>query len=791
MKISYLWIKDFVDFKGSPEDLSKIFLDMLGFDTAAILRFNTTIENVVTAKVEEKGKHPNADKLSLCQVFDGATRFRVVCGAPNVAAGQTVALARVGAKLPNGINITQAKIRGEESNGMICSARELGLGEDHTGIMVLPSDTALGQDIRDVLAMNDAILDLEVTPHRPDALSHWGLAREVSAATGKKLRMPAVKLPAAKRRADLVKIEAPDLCPRYIGRVIEGVAVAPSPLWMKLRLERCGIRSINNVVDITNYVLLELGHPLHAFDRDRLAEGRVVARRGRPGEKMAGLDGVTRPVEDALVIADAQSPAALAGVMGGEASGVKDATKNLLLESAVFAPSTVRRSRTRLNVATESSFRFERGTDPAIAGLASQRAADLILSLAGGRLTAEQDAWARKLKPASLRVQPARVNSLLGTALPVPEMKKQLERLGIKTAGTSGVLALTPPVHRHDLRETADIAEEILRLAGYDKVPSRYRPAAEPAGGENALQRLTRSARSFYTANGFFEAKNYGLVSRQAWEKLAGAAAVTPVELDNPLSLSGEILAPSLLVNLLENLKTNLRRGGRNVRLFETATAFRRDGKTVRETRSLSWVAQGETSNGHWKFKPRALEFWDAKSWVKNLLTDWRLAGLRFEPAGAPSLLHPAESLTLRVGEKSVGFFGRIHPARAEALDAPVDTFLAEMDLSSIAGERFLEPAFTGLPTYPAVFRDFSLIFPEKASWLAVALHLRRQFDWVENVELFDVFTGGGLPAGHRSLAFRLTLRHPDRTLADADVNDITAKILESLKTTFGATLRG
>lgn len=788
MKISLAWLREFVDFDLSPEETAKR-LRSLGFDTASITKIGEEVSGVVAAKVESRDKHPNADKLSLCQVFDGKDRFRVVCGAPNVAAGQTVPLARLGAKLPGGVEIKPAKIRGEESQGMLCSTRELGLGEDHSGIFVLPEGTPLGEDIRKTLTLGDAVLDVEVMPNRPDMLSHWGVAREIAALLKKPLKLPDASVPEAPK-ASLVALEEKELCTRYIARSFDGLKAGPSPLWLRLKLERCGIRSINNLVDVTNYVLLELGHPLHVFDRALLSGGAVTVRMGRAGEKLACLDGQERSVEKVLVIADNSKPQAAAGVMGGASSGVTDKTTSVLLESAHFQASHVRASRRALNVSTESSYRFERGTDRDMAALASKRAAHLILALAGGKMTGLQEAEGAAVKSTPVRVVPSKVESMLGFPLPAATLKDFMERLGFTVTSEGETLALTPPVHRHDVKETADVAEEAGRLSGFDSVPARLRAAAQELESPSNERQLMLSGRELLIGQGFFEAQNYGLVSNAAWAALAGAGAEKGVELDNPLSLSGELLAPSLLPPLLANLQLNRRRGAANVRFFESARIFKNGTAGVEERTCLSFVAEGLGGDEHWKFKARPLAYWDAKSWVKGLFKAWRLPGVSFSAESIPSFLHPIEGQTVRAGGETAGFFGRLHPRRAAELDLSPDTFVAELDLTALALLQPLALRFTGLSLHPALIRDFSLVFPNNVSWQSIALHVMKEADHAENVELFDVYKGEGLPVDHRSLAFRVSFRHPERTLTDAEAAKIQEKILSSLKSSFGAALR-
>ncbi len=805
MKISYLWLKEFVDFDLSPEELCTL-LRNLGFDTGSVETFGGEIKNVVTARVLSRDKHPNADKLSLCKVFDGKDHFDVVCGAPNVAAGQVVPLARVGALLPGGMKIDKAVIRGQASFGMLCSARELGLAEDAVGIMVLPEGTPLGENIGDTLFMHEAVLDVEVMPNRPDVLSHWGVAREIAAALKKKLRLPDMKIPKVKKSSGLVQIESPILCTRYVGRVVNNVQVRPSPLWMRLRLERCGIRSINNLVDVTNYVLLELGHPQHVFDRDLLREGRVVVRQARPNESLLCLDEQTRALGRDLLIADAENPVAIAGIMGGELSAVNEKTGHLLLESAHFESSNIRRSRKCLNMSTESSYRFERGTDWTMVDLASRRTTHLVLSLAGGTLTQEQDVYLQKPKISRVHADANRVNGLLGTSLPHADIRSCLMRLGFVCRGKGARLTLTPPIHRQDVKELADVAEEVVRLAGYDKVPQQRRNSTQEPDRTSRESHLVLKAKDFFVGQGFYEARNYGLVSRKQVDDLYADKLEACVALENPVSTACEFLCPGLLAGLLQNLQANLRHGTEDVRLFETARVFLKnklsagEGHTppkanndisdIKEWLSLAWVAAGRQQAEHWQHKTRLLDVWDAKSWVSGLLREWRFHQVKAKSSDLPVFLHPGEAQSIFVRDKPLGFFGRIHPRQAELWDVPKDVFVGEVNLSMAASLRSADIQFQGLPKHPAVIRDFSMIFPEKISWASISAFLMQQSEWVEDVQLFDLFVDPSIPSGHRSLSFRLFFRTPERTLTDAEVNGVQEKNITRLKNEFSAISR-
>jgi phenylalanyl-tRNA synthetase beta chain len=789
VKISVAWLREFVPFTQSPEELANL-LRGLGFDTASLTTVGGPVTNVVTARVEVCGKHPNADRLSLCTVFDGTDRFQVVCGAPNVGAGKIVPLARVGAVLPGGMTIQKAKLRGVESSGMLCSARELGLGDDHSGLFLLPEDTPLGEDIAKTLSLGDTVLDVEVTPNRPDVLSHWGVAREVAAVLGLPLTLPPSHDEVPPAVSGLVTNDAPDLCDRYIGRTLEGVTVTPSPLAVRLRLERCGIRAINNLVDVTNYVLLEWGHPLHVFDRDQLADGRVVIRRARAGESLACLDGVTRFLDDALVIADAVKPAAVAGIMGGAPSAVGNETRRVLLESARFAPSSVRRTRGRLNLSTESSYRFERGTDAAVAGWAVRRATALILQWAGGALTGEQDVDLRTATSPALIVRPSRIDALLGFPVGPEKIVRLLTSLNFHCEPQGDTVRITPPPHRHDVRDTADVAEEVARLVGYDGVPLRCRAASQAWDPPSAVRSLADKALPILLGEGFFEASNPGLVTRVTWERFhPGGAALA--ELANPSSSAGECLSPDLLPGLLANAQTNRRHGRSPIRLFEIGTTFAAADDGVREEQRLAWIAVGESAPTHWKYRPRPLEIWDAKTWMKALLKSWRLAGARFDAGAGHPALHPSESMAVKgTDAEPLGWFGRLHPRQAESWDLPPDTFVGEIRLNAAATQATVPARHRTLSRFPAVLRDFSLTFPTSVPWLSVSLWLHASSPWVESVELFDVFTGKDLPEGERSLAFRVTFRDASRTLNDGDIGEIQTKILRGLAETFGAAPR-
>lgn len=784
MKLSLAWLRDWVDFDGGPAEVAAL-LRPLGFDSSGWTVMGEPVTQVVTARVNKKEKHPGADRLSLCEVFDGQQVFRVVCGAPNVEAGGVYPFARVGARLPGGVEIKPAIIRGEASQGMLCSSRELGLPGEASGLMTLPSDTPLGLEVSQLLELGDAVLEIEVMPNRPDMLSHWGAARELAAALGKKMKV--IDTGEIDRPLDrgAVTVEAEEACPFYGGYLVADITVKPSPLWMRLRLERCGIRSINNVVDITNYVLLDLGHPLHAFDQDKLAQGRLIVRRAQPGEKLLCLDGVERTLGDALVVADAEKPAALAGVMGGAASGVSAETTDIILESACFLASEVRRSRAGQNISTESSYRFERGVDIQVSRWAAARAARLLERWAGASVLRRLEVKRRLPRPLSLVLQPQRLNSLLGTSWPAPRMRQALERLNFQVSTFGQKWRVTPPPHRADVTEINDLAEEVGRSLGYDQLPAS--PYSQPPQEVtfSPERDWTLRARELWVGFGFQEAATTGLLSRSAWSDWGGEASST-VALLNPLSSEGEILAPSLLPLLGASADLNQRRGVSSVRLFEVARTFRPRGAAVEEKLSLAFLAMGEDHPLHFAHPPRPLDVWDLKGWVETFLSHCRLEGWHWSTENLPSFLHPKEGLAVVTPGGVRGCVGRRHPAQSEGRVI----FVGELDMTGLVQDRATPLQARPVPAYPAVIRDFSLVFPSSVSWASVEASLRAETPWVEEVSLFDVFTGPPLLDDQRSLTFRVTFRRPDRTLTDPEALQAHQSIITGLQRRHGAFLR-
>lgn len=801
MKISVRWLRELCPVDLSDDEIAKKLtfagLEIEGRETRRIG------DGVVAARVVTRAKVAGSDHLSLCSVDDGGGTHQVVCGAQNYAAGDVVPMARPGAKLPNGMEIKRARLRGVESNGMLCSQRELGLSEDHSGLMILPRETKIGTSMDELLGLPDTVFEINVTPNRPDALSHLGIARELSALTGVPVRMPQPK-PAGEAKVPAhVHDEDPERCPRYVARVIEGVKVGPSPLHVQERLRSCGVRPISNVVDATNLALLELGHPLHGFDLEKLGGHKIIVRRAREGEPMTTLDGKERKLTaDDLVIADTDKPVALAGVMGGQTSEVSDTTQRILLESAMFEPSGIRRTARRHGLHTEASHRFERGMDEKMAELAANRCAELIVELAGGRvLPGAIDRYPSPLPQAQIWVRPARVSALLGTEVSSKEVETwltalQLERLdGNPERRLWGV-----PSWRRDLTREIDCVEEIARLRGYDTIPIEIPKAGVGETAAIAPQlRVKRAARAALSADGFDETLNYSFVAERDVRAMDPAAA--PLKVANALTVEQGAMRTSLLPGLLRNLGHNFSRGVRDLRLYELGRIYLAMTDPRHPEGALAWPAwepdhlglamTGQRAGKSWTGGGEPLDFYDLKGAVEDVLEAMGVSEVRFAHAQiAP--LHPASASELLVGGRRAGVLGQIHPLVAEHFEVPQQTFLAELNWHALLEHSTALRTFRGVPRFPAVARDLAFVVDASVPAEKMLQEIRAvdAAKLLEQVTLFDVYRGAPVPEGKKSVAFGLSLRAADRTLTDAEADALCNAVRDRLKSALGAEIR-
>jgi phenylalanyl-tRNA synthetase beta chain len=813
MKVLVSWLREFADLPASAAEIADA-LTHAGLEVEERLEYDALLAGLVVGEVRKVERHPKADRLTVCSVFDGEGERTVVCGAANVREGVLVPLARPGVVLPNGTKIESAELRGVRSDGMLCSEAELGLAEKSQGLLLL-DEGAPGDDVAKVLGLSgDARLTLGVTPNRPDWLSHAGVAREAAAIFGRRFSLqmrPVAELGAPTRDRTNVRIEDAARCPRYAARVVEGVRVGPSPLWLRRRLERCGVRSINNVVDATNYVLLELGHPLHAFDLDRLSEQRIVVRVAREGEKLRTLDGAERVLcaED-LVIADASRPQALAGVMGGGDSEVSEETTRLLLESAYFEPRGVRRTARRHGLHTEASHRFERGADPEAVTRALDRVATLIVELAGGTILREAvDVYPHKIVRTPIALTWQRVSDLLGVEVSREESAELLRRLGVTAADVHQTGArFEPPSFRPDLQRDVDLIEEIVRLRGYRKIPGTLPAIRLAAAAERRAPRLraAEAASRALCAAGLHEAINFGFIDPKRIAAMCFGEQdrrARPIALRNPISADLAVLRTSLLPWLVVNASHNLRHGVAAVHLFEVgrvflereagAVAAGRDAPLPEERLLAAGICVGRRPRAAWQGGEAAAtsDFYDAKGALEELLRAMGgSSGVTFTPSEVP-YLHPRASAEVRVNAQPLGVIGELHPDVAAAFDVAARAFVFEIDLDRVAEVPERRVHFAELPRFPSVYRDVAVVVDADVPWASLrAEAIDAGGGLCSEVRVFDVYTGRPVPEGKKSVAFAITYRATDRTLTDDEVGRVHDAIRRRLEERLGARIR-
>ena len=791
MKVSIDWLSAWVKTGWDVAELTRR-LTMAGLEVEAAEPAAPGFSGVVIAKVVEVKPHPDADKLSVCVVDDGgAEPVQVVCGAPNARAGMTAALARVGAKLPAGAAIGQANLRGVSSAGMLCSARELGLGEGHEGILDLPGDLAPGTDLRTALKLDDTVLELALTPNRGDAMSVAGVAREVAAIGGHSLTAPAIEPVAAaiKDRFE-VRLEAPAACPRFAGRVIRGIrADARTPLWMTERLRRCGLRAISPVVDVTNYVMLELGQPMHGYDLRRL-EGHVAVRHARPGEQLALLDGKQVKLDtDVLVIADAAGPVGIAGVMGGEKSGIAADTSDVFLEVAYFSPDAVAGRGRRYGMITEASQRFERGVDPRLQDKALERATRLLMDIAGGRpgptvLTEVAEHLPRR---PSVKVEPARIERVLGVGIPRMEIDTILRRLGMQVATVGDILSIIPPSYRFDITIAEDVIEEIARIYGYDAIEpaDAIMPQVPQPAGEHSVTR--RRVMTLLADRGYQEAITYSFVDP------AVAKLIEPesehLALSNPISADMGLMRSSLWPGLIGALGANVRRQQDRIRLFEVGTRFVVSRGTLKESMALAGVAWGTALPEQWGSPRRDVDFHDVKGDLEALFAQTgRQSVIRFT-AAALSCLHPGRSARIADGAATLGWIGELHPSLCRAFELKLAPVLFELDFASSFVLQL--PVYNDISRFPAIRRDLAIVVDEGVTVEEIRENVRiAAAGLLQELRVFDIYRGKGIEAGRKSIALGLILQESSRTLTDADADGVMATVVSRLKNEQQATIR-
>ncbi len=809
MKVTLNWLKQYVDFNWSPEEVTER-LTMLGVEVEGVQKLGGEFTGIVVAQVITKDKHPGADKLSVCRVNDGSTERQIVCGAQNFSPGDKVPLILPGATLPpkpgekEPFTIKVGKIRGVESHGMMCSPAELGLPDQVDGLLILPADAKVGQPFAEHLGRSgsDVVYDLEITPNRPDLNSVIGIAREIATITGNALKIPAVQfLNTESEPIDgllNVRNDEPELCPRYTARIVRKVKVGPSPDWLKSTLEKVGIRSINNVVDITNYVMLESGQPLHAFDY-HLLKGNgtnvptIIVRRATEGEKFTTLDGKERTLTNQmLLIADETKAVALAGVMGGQNSEISANTVDVLIESAYFKPQNIRATSKKLELRTDSSYRFERGGDVGICDWASRRAAQLICDLANGQVLGHAlDDFQKPAAPKQIELHFSKTQALLGIAIPHTEQISFLTKLGLKLIEQApGICTFEIPTWRVDLKRDVDLIEEVARLHGVDKIPSTPPRGALGTNAYDSVHDQLAEARRILSGLGLNEAQGQTLIAKS---EVRSQKSEEIVALANPLSSDMDVLRPSLLPGLIHSLRHNVTRKNYDVALFEIGRVFTNVNGQTKENRNVAIALTGQRALPFWSGDDRNAKFdvSDLKGLLEEFLEQFGLRGIAFTRRGESTALF-LESAAIALGGKLLlGEVGQLLPTLAKKYDLRDGVLLAELNLDLLLARRNPAKSFKSLPQFPTIRRDIAMLVPEATTHEAVLQAVRQTKPAnLESVELFDVFRGQHVPAGQKSLAYAFTYRSPEKTLTDAEVNAAHTKVLETLKTLLQAELR-
>lgn len=792
MKFSEQWLREWVSPSVSTEELAHR-LTMAGLEVDAIENVAGEFSKVVVGEVLTVSKHPDADKLKICAVNIGeADALQIVCGASNVVIGMRVPTALVGAKLPGGLKIKKGKLRGEASHGMLCSAVELGLAEQADGLMPLPVDAQPGTDIRDYLNLNDVSIELGLTPNRGDCLGLIGLARETGVLF--ELDTTAPDMPAAKPSSNekfSVAVQASEDCPRYAGRVIRNVDMKQeTPLWMQERLRRSGLRAINPVVDVTNYVLLELGQPMHAFDIDKL-HGGIWVRKAIRNESLTLLDGNRVELNsDTLIIADVKGPLAMAGIMGGESSGVTDDSQHLFLESAFFTPLSIAGRARSYGLHTDSSHRFERGVDPEMQVQAIERATNLLLDIVGGEAGPVVEVVSKQHLPSrdAITLRAARINRVLGLEVDSASIPEILTRLGMAVEEQGeGVWLVTPPSFRFDITLEVDLIEEIGRIVGYDSIPATAAKSHLSMSIVDESRIPLRRIRQRLVDRGYQEAVTYSFIEPALQKRFSPSQ--TAIALSNPLAADMSVMRTSLLPGLVETVKYNLNRQQERVQIFECGVKYLLQGTEINEENTLSMMVSGNAINQHWDVEKRPFDYYDMRADIESLLEmAGSVDGVEFTAAEHP-VLHPGQTAQITRNGEEMGWIGALHPALAGEMGVPSGVICCELRLDALQKGHI--PQFEAISKYPSIRRDIAIIVDVAITAHQVCACIKNAAgDYLQNLELFDVYSGKGVDSERKSVALGLTLQASSRTLTEEDVEQVMDSVLSALNTECSANLR-
>lgn len=800
MKVPISWLNEYVDLTGVSAKEIADKLTFSGIEVEGIHTVGGDFSGVIAGEIRTIKQHPNADRLRLCDVFDGHEVLPVVCGASNFEVGDKAAFAALGTVLPNGMKLKPTKIRGEVSQGMLCAEDELGLSDDHSGILVLPRETVAGTPLSEVLGPAETVLELEITWNRPDCLCVIGVARELAALYGKPLKMPVIEVREAEKAVDdfvAVRIEDPQGCPRYTARVLSDVKIAPSPDWMQRRLELCGVRPINNVVDVTNYVMLECGQPLHAFDYALLKDAQIIVRRAREGEVMATLDGVERRLSTSmLVIADARSAVAVAGVMGGAGSEISESTATVLLESAAFDPRSIRRTSSSLGLSTESSHRFERRVDASRTDWAASRAAGLMQALAAGQVARGMvDVYPVVTPVRTVSLNTRRLTRVLGVEVPGPRIRSIFESLQLPvTSQGDDVLSIEVPTFRPDLECDADLIEEVARMYGLEHLPDTVPSATVVPGADDSPARALFVCREVLAGLGLSEMMSYSFTASPLLDAFNAADREKRVELPNPVSLDQGVLRNALMPQVVECLARNRARQIASVALFEIGTVFGRDAEShIQEETHLAFGVMG-SQNGdslHARDKVRDEDtFLALKGIVEQLTVALRAGQIAFRPAACAGC-EPGTSVDVFLGETRIGFIGLLRQDLRQARRLADPVAVGELSVKPLLVNVFQTPVYKAVAQYPSLSRDMAVWVDEGVRHSDIMRIIENKSPAeLTGVELFDIFHGEGLRQGQKSLGYSLTYQSGSRTLTDEEANALHTVIKEALRQELGVEFR-
>ena len=798
MLISLNWLKQYIDLDGIEINEMENSLTMIGQEVEKIEIAGSNLENVGTAKIIEKEMHPDSDHLTVCKVDNGKEILQIVCGASNHKAGDKVVLAQIGARLSEDFVIKKGKIRGKESCGMLCSEVELGIGSDKDGIIILPEDAPIGVPFKDYLGINDTVFELEITPNRPDCLSHIGIARELSAYYGKELKYPEteIKSEISEKISDNVKVSIEDsnLSRRYVTRILKNVTVKESPKWLKERIEAVGLRSINNIVDVSNFILMEMNHPNHVFDLDKIEGNEIKVKSAVKGDKLVTLDEQERELEDGdIVICDSKKILALGGVMGGLDSEVTDNTKNILLEVAQFNPQNVRKTSRRLTLSSDSSYRFERGIDVEDSIKVINRLANLIQEVAGGEiLNGYVDVYPvpHENKVAELNFE--RLNRFVGKVIPREKVIEILRNLEIDVKDNGETLTLTAPSYRGDLELEQDYFEEVIRMYGFDNIENILPRVDINKNSTLDTTKLTDRVKTICASVGLKEVINYSFIPKDALQKLkfTGVSEDKLIDISNPITEDFVTMRPTLLYSLIKNAKDNMNRNVSNIRFFEVSRTFEKAEELAKEDIKVGIILAGENDKTLWNPKPVHYDFYDLKGIVEEIFSKLKFQSFSIKRS-VQTEFHPGRSADVFVGKEYIGSFGEIHPDVLENFGLNKKTVLvAEFNIELI--KKYINKPFVyqGIVKYPAVPRDLALVMNENILVGDVLKTIEKIDKKVEKVELFDIYQGIGVEPGKKSVAISILLRDDSKTLEEKEINDIIDKILAKMKKDYMAELR-